>query len=52
MRAWLLARLGQAPGDGEGSVRAPQGPLAAAAQGVVEAAGRYQRAAKAEVEAR
>ena len=52
MRAWLQARLAQAPGDGEGSARAPQGPLAAAAQAVVEAAGRYQRAAEAEVEAR
>ncbi len=51
VRLWLRARLVKTPGQREANAGAPQGPLAAAVQGVVEAARRYQRAAESEADA-
>ena len=46
LRAWLRARLGGT--QGEGDAKPPSGPLTSVTLAVVDAAERYQRAARVE----
>ena len=49
VRAWLQSRLAAKPGESRSGKPAPAGPLAASAQAVIEAAERYQQAARSEL---
>ena len=48
-RVWLRQRLAPQSGEARFEAPAPAGPLAASAQAVIEAAERYQQAAKSEL---